>query len=476
MRALAGVTNGGTTSREEVGSVLDKLRRAKDEEALTKIWKTTQRKYSSEPRGLRLFRMQLLEVLLEQTAKSTEPNLDKAHEIIRLIDDPVSPRPAEAHYLVMLRKDLPKDNRVGAATLGDSLETRLEAERAALGLPSDFPLIPPTTGYYCEHIVPWIIQLVAEADRERLLGQDLMFADDEAHWNKGRDHLRLARNQLYRRASETGQRLREAFAIRDQVLADAPYMARWIASRCVAIPEEGKAMEPHLRDGFVKLLRETHRLHALLAPPTKTIQAKTLQAKVDEISTLAKSIRKSYDDLREHFTKFRNRIEQADKASAWRDMNDALAMPFDNPKVRLEFLAKRSRIGKRLQVRTEAANDADFEVTAKENQKLAKDHGYCQGLMALEILGKSWFDNTPRPAVRRDGAARATQTHEQVQHQLINFRVEQRWWDTLGWAGEEIGVRWRQIPVAVNNFQKLKQTSTLAEAETSLRQADYLSR
>ncbi len=479
--AIAGVQR---SSRERAGAVLDELRQVKKDEDLEKIWKKVKGEYSSDPLGLRLFQVQLLEVLLEQTAKSTEPDLDKAHTIIRLIDDPVGARPAEAHYVVMLRKDLPQENRVDAQALGESIETRLEAERAALGLPTNFPISPINDmGYYCEQVVPWIKKQVEAADQRRLFGQDLMFTSSSARWQQGRDHLRMARDQLYRRASETGQSLRQAFAIRDRVFSDAPYLARWIAKRCVAAPREGKKPDGHHRDEFVKLLRETHQLHALLGPPDNALTAEVRQARVSEIEKLAKSAQSRFEGLREQFTKFRNRLEQADTGVAWRDINDALVVPFDSAKVRVEFLTKRSRIGQRLHVRTATAtNESDgevsqrslgdipakrFAVSVNENQKLAKDHGYCQGLMALELLGERWFDKTP---------TKVTQTHEQVQHQLVNFRVEQRWWDTLAWAGDEIGIRWRQIPLTVNNLEKLKQTSTLAEVEMSLRRADYLSR
>src|SRR5205814_8391184 len=64
-----------------------------------------------------------------------------------------------------------------------------------------------------------------------------------------------------------------------------------------------------------------------------------------------------------------------------------------------------------------------------------------QGRLALAALGPAWFDYLK-------GAERESYT--EVKHRLQTFAVEERWWLSLRQAGDQMGERWRQFPVAVD--------------------------
>ena len=63
--------------------------------------------HATSQRDQQLLRPRFYDYLLQRTAEDPANNLEKAYHLVRHLDDPISPRPAEAHFLVMLHRDLP---------------------------------------------------------------------------------------------------------------------------------------------------------------------------------------------------------------------------------------------------------------------------------------------------------------------------------------------------------------------------------
>src|SRR5262249_32288623 len=85
-----------------------------------------------EKRLLRVYlARQMLADLLDRPV--TKADLKRAHEALALLGDDGQVRPAEAHYLAMLDRDLPTPEPP-PELLRLALKTRLLAERAALGI------------------------------------------------------------------------------------------------------------------------------------------------------------------------------------------------------------------------------------------------------------------------------------------------------------------------------------------------------
>src|SRR5262249_48056448 len=138
-------------------------------------------------------------------------------------DDPVRPaRPAEAHFLVMLGRDLAaKPPPALAEVVAQALALRIEAERVAVAL-------APTGHAYAERAWPWTRAAVEQADAKRQAGQDLLFASGAADWKKAAALLSEAA-KLYAQARADGAVVRAACAARDRVLYELPLHARWLA-------------------------------------------------------------------------------------------------------------------------------------------------------------------------------------------------------------------------------------------------------
>ncbi|MCI0379999.1 MAG: VWA domain-containing protein [Gemmataceae bacterium] len=149
----------------------------------------------------------------------------KARAVARLLEEQFKlPRPAEVHYLVMLLEDLDPKSTPSIVDLQLALKVRLLAEEAALGR-YDAGVHP-----YSELVFPWIKKQVEEADTERCLGENWLFGAGEAHWKTARTLLGGALAK-YQKAKDDAKVIRDAFSMRDQVLADLSYYAQWLAHR-----------------------------------------------------------------------------------------------------------------------------------------------------------------------------------------------------------------------------------------------------
>src|SRR5262249_50073306 len=119
-------------------------------------------------------------------------------------------------------------------------------------------------------------------------------------------------------------------------------------------------------------------------------------------------------------------------------------------------------------VRT-AANDAKMPpVKPEASRELATVQGQRHGQMALAALGQRWFDQLREPG---------SETFQQVGHRLDEFAVEGEWWKSLAEAGEQIGRRYRQLPIDIEqNLAVARRPAERPKPLAALQTAARLSR
>jgi hypothetical protein len=374
----------------------------------------------------------MAELLLERAAENPVNNLDRAYQLLQIVNDPLRPRPAEAHFLAMLRRDLPQSppSPEYALLIQQALRLRRQAERAALA-------IDGATYPYSELVAGWIARPIAEADRQRRLGEDLLFAADGASWDKAREYLTTAAG-FYQEAQTTAQAIRSSLAVRDQLLSGLPYYSWWLAGRRQS-PDREKSDEQLLKS-IEELWEQTHRLAALLEPG-RGGPDKPEMVDVKSLRELATGLDKKYQALQTQWTESWRESSVIDSPATWRDAHDALEVPVPDAALRLRLLGNARRISRELQLRT-AQNEAKAApVEAKTNRELSQKEGQRHGRMAMAVLGKQWFDQL------RGGNR---ETFQEVTHRLDEFTVEAQWWLSLNKAGEQIGARFQQIPAEID--------------------------
>lgn len=419
-----------------------------------KIWLDMQNQLVQPGKlSLAQLRLMTMAVLLERAAEDPA-NFDKVYHLLQLVEDPLYPRPAEVHFFVMLRRDLPsaakRDEQqavvgrsgIPAALLKRALEVRLRAEKAILGLqdsPARLGSLAPGAHYpYAEQVFAWLWPWIEEADTQRRLGQDLLFGLDAAAWASAEKKLAEA-DRLYQEAQRHALTVRHALAVRDEVQPQLVFYARWLGARR---PGEAERRAGELAaDNLAQLCRQTHVLAQLLEEPP----AKRSPEPFKKLSDQADAVWRAFQDLQAWARTYRQGLDEVDLPSVWRDIHSALEVPFLDGKQRLELLARESRIGYRLLTRQAAALPAPDREAVVEEAPRAR--AVRQGKLALAVLGQRWFDECGQNVLEQ---------HDLVQGRLKEALTAEKWWQFVAQAGAEIGQRWHKLPEEIRRLQPTK--------------------
>ncbi len=132
-------------------------------------------------------------------------------------------RPVEVQYLLMLLEEPAPKTPVPVKYLRKALAVRMLAEETALAAATSGPAHP-----YSEVVVSWTKKDVENADHKRRLGEDWLFGSTAKDWDKAWEYLARA-EKTYESARALGNEIRQALELRDEVLADLPYYAEWLA-------------------------------------------------------------------------------------------------------------------------------------------------------------------------------------------------------------------------------------------------------
>jgi hypothetical protein len=399
--------------------------------------------------ALALTNVKVAELLLDKAAEDPAKNTEKAWELLNSFDRGSNARPAEAHFLAMLHRDLARGSERQPLAPGDQLQlalrTRKLAEEVALAARAE----TETPGSaYAEQIFPWIRDAVEAADKERRPGEDRLFLSTADDWAKSKQQLEQA-SAGYQKAQPAVRAVREALRTRDEVFASLPYYSRWMAERRAADPRQVEALQ--------ELWRNAHLLADALETPRFD--------RVTELSKLADLVRASFDRLARDFAQQCSALQDAPVLpSTWHDIEDALSVPLIDAAVRIRLLEKSREISRSLDEkfkpdgRDEKSGDADLKTLASKEQDLARDAAQRQGRLAMAALGEKW--------VNQNGPNEWDELHKKVTGDPA----------ALDEAGDKIGRLWWRLASRVNELTAASRRSPLDKAMSELAQAERLAR
>jgi hypothetical protein len=400
------------------------------------VWQGLQKRYVDP-----LLRRNMLFALIRRAAENPARNLDRAADLALLLDDPVRVvRPAEAHFLVLLRRDLavrPIPDELNSA-LRDALRLRLFAEQTAL--------VVETNGYaYAERIRPWISRTIEEADLIRQQGQDLLFGTERSQSQQAQE-LSGKATTLYQQARNDSLGLRDALAICDRAVAQLPLLSSWLASF------EGDSNGSLLTSTF-GLFDDVRQLEQMVME----VLARHDPAKIATIREKTKAAQEGLNRLQVRLDEHARTCEST-QWSPLRDGGPLLEVPWLEPGLRRALLHKLGRLAQRAR----SEREADVAVSPAQLDDQMRLRGVRTGRLALAALGPRWFDQTRgmpygdvEPFVRRPD-------------------LEGVWSKVLRWAGDQIGERFRRYPMRVEEL--LREARKKPDVGTPLREADRLAR
>jgi hypothetical protein len=430
--AMPGVTGAGLPADEAPQQAVNDLWNTPEKELDKKAPEILAR--GGTDRGQQLFRLRLCELLLERLKESPTKDIDRVALLLRKLDDPLRPRPAEAHFAVMLQRDLPrKDNVVPLPTdlLRLALEVRVRAERAALGVDGG---AVTARDLNAEQVQPWVRQTVAAADAERRYGEDLLFSTESPDWIAARGRLEKA-DVLYRQAQERAAQVRDALAARDLAWARLPALAHWAARRMGLAESEG---EVKTADQF---LEEAERACLAAHKLTASLEARSAatDAQLMALREEAAAVRSALEELEAAYRQALTAAGKLPPPRAWRAYDALLTVPTGHEKDRTDVLSNKSRISYKML--NERAPGDPPAISAADQEKAARRSAEAQGRMSRALLGERIFlDADPKK-----GAAAWKNLDS-----LLVLRQNPGWRPTAAAVGEQLGDRWRGLSREVN--------------------------
>jgi hypothetical protein len=446
---------------------VEALRKAPEKER-AKVWTTELAKAGGEGLARQLFRLRVCELLLERLKEAPTRALDTVAELLKTIDDPLNPRPAEAHFTVMLRGGLyRKDNEVSlpAELVRLALQVRIRAERAALGLASDAApgrdlRRQAESGLYVEQVQPWLRQAVAAADADRRLGEDRLFSSETPDWTEARGYLEKA-DGLYKQAQARAAQVRAALATRDRALARLPALTHWAARRAAQAESEAelKAAEQLLGQAERACLAAHHLVSVLEQ------RAGAGDAELLKLRDAAAAAQAGVEELEAAYQRALEGADRLPPPQAWRAYDDLLTVPGGPAKDRIDLLVKKSTTGYKMLNERPATEPAALSQSAQE--KAARRAAEAEGRMALALYGARIFQEID--AKKSDG---------KELERLPVLHLDPKWRPLAAAIGEQVGARSLGLPREVNlrlaRAGKLGSAKALAELQTAERLARQL--
>ncbi len=462
MPALAGVeTRPAAAAVPEVDRLLKELWEAPSVAEAQQKWKMWTQK-EAEAKAPLPVRRDLTGLLLERIASDPE-SLGRAASLLRLLRAADVPPPAEAHFAVMLARDLPDGTTTEhAQVVALAVRVRLLAERAATSL-------RPGVHAYTEAIHPWIETQLLAADEQRQLGQDLLFSSAPADWHKSRELLQAAQ-ACYERVQHHAEQVRQALAIRDSVSARLPAYSHWAAGHPRRSAIDTSNLEPEVAQAW----QDLHRLYQLLESPAVQLLHEpipagaspppdSLVAQAQRVATTFGQVEQRFEHVVEALTAART-LTPTEALSVWLDTESVLALPFVDPARRMSLLNRQHELSLRL------AQDGSSSPSLAEDDsasKLFRRQARREGDMALAVLGQQWFDQLAEPL---------QENQLQTRHRLEVFGVEEKWWQSLALAGQRIGQQFQRMPVAIKRLRAPEPRADLAQYRHAMLEADGLVR
>ncbi|HEX4150467.1 MAG TPA: hypothetical protein VHY20_15825, partial [Pirellulales bacterium] len=251
------ITANGTGATIDPTAVFNELWRSSPTDLMPR-WSAIRAKLSGHIIAQQTLLFFLREQSLKRAADDFAAHGKKASELVSSLDDPLSIRPAEVHFLVMLGRDLPQPCPRNLSDLvRTALQVRRLAEMAALGVKSD-------AHPYSEEVTCWTHEIIAIADQHRRAGEDRLFADS-SNWPFARRDFEQAR-AWYQQAQVASAGLARACGVRDQLAAMLPYYSTWLARR-TARDAVARDRDEALLDQIETLWHDQHELTARLDQP-----------------------------------------------------------------------------------------------------------------------------------------------------------------------------------------------------------------
>ena len=328
-------------------------------------------------------RIVLQKAVLEEAAKSPNPNPERIQLLISRLLVPGRLQPVESQGVMVYLRDRP-NSQTNNSAIPSLIRARLKSEAASCGISETPPHVQsPNRGivFYQERIL--------EADAVRLSAQDrLLSSDSTMHTQALRD---LARAEaLYDKVVEDSARLSRAFNTHNHLMSVMPYYTLWLSKL-------GSPLNPTV-DEFAESLSKPmtsawESLHS--AADAKTEAARRLLAGGDYAAqlrtfiTLTETAAGQFEEVRRAHASQISSLSESDIFGEDLLIDDVLKVPTIDVDSRLRIIETQAR--SRAIKQSETVDAGTFRITHPERER--EINASRAGALAMAMIGRTMFDD-----------------------------------------------------------------------------------
>jgi hypothetical protein len=421
---------------KQADGLLEKLWQS-DAGARTKVWDQAIQKPGNTKSQAKDLRRRMLLALFNRVCDDPVANLSTGTELSKLIVDPVTPPPADVQFLVMLDAHLPEEARQTAESsrLQLALDVRRMAKRA-------FWPNSPTVAGYAERLLPWTLPLIEQADQQRRLGEDLLFAN--ADQRKRADEYLNRAKQLYQKAEHRAQTVLDAYFARDRVLGSSQLLNQW-ALHFQGTEDERRLVQQRMGDLFDKAHGLSKIVEGQSLPstssdrPTDYNAADSSDSSLEELGGNTRIVEQQYSTIMADLNKWWQDEVKVGQRSDWHAYCAAIDLAYGSPDDRVQLLTFREQQGTSKTNPSTGNQGAATSLTRPDksaeirNRQQSAIHA---GRLALALIGQDLFD-----ALR----VKNGEDYQQVAYRLNVLQSDSTWQESVNIAGRQIAGRLRSL-------------------------------
>ena len=406
-------------------------------------------------------RIMLQKAVLDEAAKSPNPNPERIQLLISRLQAPGRLQPVEAQGVMVYLRDRPGVQGNNSA-IPSIIRSRLKAEAASCGVSETLPQVQSSNRgiiFYQEKIL--------EADAIRLAAQDRLLSSDSAVQTQALRDLARA-DALYDKVVAESSRLSKAFNTHNHLMSVMPYYSLWLSKL-------GSPLNPTV-DEFAESLAKPmtgawESLHS--AAGAKTEAARRLlnggdfSTHLQTFITLTESAETQFEEIRRAHATQVSSLAESDIFGEDLLIDDVLKVPSIDVESRLriiETLAKSRTIRQ-----TEKVDAGTFRITHPERER--EINAGRAGLLAMAMIGRTMFDDG---SVLKEGNF---ESYDQVSERLRGFSLSSSaGLEVITKAGQQIGSRFSLFSQSIPELMEMVTKAPPNEKLALLIRADAFAR
>ena len=350
-----------------------------------KLKKLLESKDSSleEPKDLRL---SIVRSTLQAAASSPNPDGVRIDRILRLLENPGRLRPIEVQSTLVFIRDQ-AENPINSSAMQFLIRGNLLAEQCACGLDPRSTTEPFRAS---ERGAVFQAKRIADADRVRLAGQDMLLSGDTKTVQDGIQEIRKS-EAMYLEAAARASATSRWFNLLNRMQSNLPFYTSWVAKIGTRRSMLGPYSVRELEDAVSAAWDEIHKAAMLFENAvSKLFKGGDFESDLAAAGAATGSATAHYQKVREALLDRCNSLALADVAGESELLEQVLEVPDIAPELRIRLL--KTRIPEAVLGKAETT-PGDKAKTASPAQKQL-DFKTRKAVLPLRMIGQRLFDDS----------------------------------------------------------------------------------